>query len=244
MKKIILTLILGIFFISLASATVQNLGVFKIDECINLVQVGADFNSCNISSVLAPNSTQVLGEVLMTKNNNNYNYTYCQPDTVGQYIVTGFCEDGNISVWAYNFDITPTGEELTDAKSFSYIGLIFFLFCISLISLISIFRLQNFMGKFIMFWVTYLLFFALTFISYQVTDSYFVNVEFLGNFLWILFWIMLIAIVPLVFGSMAFVFYTITYNDHFKKLVEKGMTPEEAFKSTDKKLNPFRRSKR
>ena len=96
---------------SFVSAEVQNLGTFKIDNCVNLVQVGAGFQYCNITSILAPDSSKVLGEVEMTKVDNNYNYTFCQPEDNGQYIVTGFCSDGNTSVWAYNFDVTGSGSD-------------------------------------------------------------------------------------------------------------------------------------
>ena len=115
---------------------VQSLGVFKQNTCIELLQVGAGFNSCNITSVVYPNSVQALGEVMMTQIGNQYNYSFCSTEQLGQYIVNGFCTDGNDTVWVYDFAVTPTGISSSTAQG---IGGVAFLGLMLILTLLGIY---------------------------------------------------------------------------------------------------------
>jgi len=114
MKKIILILAI-IFFMACpvfadTAAVVQTLGTFQTGECVGLLQSGVGFTSCNITSVNNPSSEVFFEDVLMTKRGTEYNYTFCNTNEIGQYIVNGFCTNTTETVpWAYNFEITPTG---------------------------------------------------------------------------------------------------------------------------------------
>ena len=108
--KILLTIILGIFLISLASAEVQTLGTFKRFECISLTQTCDNCTYVNISSVAYPDSSVALSENVMTKDNTFYNYTFCNTSQLGDYIVSGFGDlDGDQTTWNYDLKITETG---------------------------------------------------------------------------------------------------------------------------------------
>lgn len=105
MKKIILILMLGIFLMSLASASI---GTFKQGQTIDLPQSCSDCSFNNVTSVIAPDGTQIVGNVLMTKNGLNYNYTIGGTLTsqIGTYTVNGVGDPGGVSqVWVYHFDI-------------------------------------------------------------------------------------------------------------------------------------------
>lgn len=247
MKKILLVVILGMFLFSFAPmVNAESIGNFKLNQSFEITNFcySADCSYMNLSSITSPSGIVTNYNEEMTEVNQFFNYTYSN-DEAGEYrFITCADPNGEPLCEQDEFTLSKSGEGLTTGLAFAYIGLIFFLFCLFLLCLVSIFRIKNFIGTFIMFWISFLLFFAITFICFQMTDSYFVNVEFLGTFFWILYWIMLIGTIPLFLCSMAYLFYIITYNDHFKKLVEKGMTPEEAFKFNDKKLNPFKSSKR
>lgn len=114
MKKIIFMTFMMVFLISLASGEVQTLGVYKPQEDINLLQLGAGFTVCNITTVVLPNSSLAIkSEVTMTKDGNQYNYTLKGENTtlMGQYIVNGYCTDGsNETVWAYDFEVSSSGR--------------------------------------------------------------------------------------------------------------------------------------
>lgn len=125
MNKILLTLILGMFLISLVSAEIQTLGTFKPGEEINLIQICANCTFNNITSIIrSPNSTQIMGNVVMTRIGSVYNFTLSSGNTteLGEYIVNGIGDlDGVNTVWNYNFFVTPSGFILETSESLIYI---------------------------------------------------------------------------------------------------------------------------
>ncbi len=112
-KKILLTLIIGIFILSLAAAAVSDLGDFKRFECVNLPQTCPDCTYNNITRITTDSkSTIVLGEVVMTRDDTYYNYSFCNTTVLGEYIVNGFGDEGGVKdTWEYKFHITETGKE-------------------------------------------------------------------------------------------------------------------------------------
>jgi len=111
MKKLIYLICMIFLVASFVDAEVQTLGTFKKDSIIGLKQIASGFTSCNITSVLYPDSTcAICNNVGMTKNNNEYNQTFNKTSKLGEYIVNGYCTDGDEdTVWSYNFEITPSG---------------------------------------------------------------------------------------------------------------------------------------
>jgi len=110
MRVFLALIIMSIFLITLVSAEVQTLGVFKKSTAIELKQIGDGYAFCNITSVSYPNSTTILSDVVMTKRGDEYNYTLISNYTgdLGQYIVNGICDS---DVWAYDFKVTENGRE-------------------------------------------------------------------------------------------------------------------------------------
>ena len=108
--------LISIIFLQLTFVSaVTNLGVFKQNECIELIQTCSDCTYVNISSVLYPNSTQALGQVAMTKLGTTYNYSFCKTSLLGKYIVNGYGDDaGVVSVWAYDLEVTTTGNNINN----------------------------------------------------------------------------------------------------------------------------------
>lgn len=110
MKKFLI-IILICLLIPVVFAQQQSLGTFKQNSCINLKQTCSNCTYNNISSVIYPNASQALGQSEMTKTGTEYNYTFCSTSFLGTYIVSGFGDlDGVVSVWSYDFDVTPNGE--------------------------------------------------------------------------------------------------------------------------------------
>lgn len=102
----------------LVTGEVQTLGTFPQGSCINLKQICSNCTYNNITTIISPNSTQLLGEKSMTKVGTDYNYTFCNTTLIGQYIVNGKGDlDGVLTVWTYNFFVTPTGYEVSIANS-------------------------------------------------------------------------------------------------------------------------------
>lgn len=110
MKKIILFM-MCIALISLASAGL--IGPFKQGQDINLPQTCDDCTYNNITSILYPNSSIAISNVQMAKDGTFFSYTLNGGYTniLGTYIINGVGDlNGVATVWAYDFDVTPTGE--------------------------------------------------------------------------------------------------------------------------------------
>lgn len=104
------TFFIVLLLINFASASIGNLGTFKVDSCINLMQACSDCTYNNVSSVRRPDGSQALGEVVMVKSGTEYTYNFCNTTVSGTYHVNGFGDAGGLLTnWNYLLDVTPTG---------------------------------------------------------------------------------------------------------------------------------------
>lgn len=111
MKKILLLIVLSFMIVSV-SAQIQDLGTFKMHDCVELIQTCSNCSYVNITSVKYPSSVQALGNVNMTKTGTVYTYDFCSANYSGTYVVSGVGDvDGTDTVFAYTFDVTPSGYE-------------------------------------------------------------------------------------------------------------------------------------
>ena len=122
MKKILLTLILGMFLISFSSAQIQTAGTFKINEQINLTQTCASCTFNNITSIVqvSPTSRDIIGNFPMTRKGSVYNFSLSKGNNthVGEFYVNGIGDlDGTNTIWNFNYFVTPTGFALETSDS-------------------------------------------------------------------------------------------------------------------------------
>ena len=148
MKKILLILILGMFLISLVSAEDVSIGTVKQEDTIELTQLCSNCTTINLTQVQFPNkSLAVQGQLIMTKSGGNFNYTWDNTGTIGDYIYTT-CGDYNGINTCQNvgFKVTPSGRgSPTSGEGFVYFGsiLIMFFFSILFILLSSSFKVEE-----------------------------------------------------------------------------------------------------
>ena len=226
MKKILMFLMLGMFLISLASATVETLGVFKQNENIDLIQSGAGLTECNISSVKYPDSTNALINAEMTYTNNEFNYTFNNASELGTYIVNGFCGNATDYVyWAYDFEITPSGIV-------SNVGiLITFLFIVLILFTLSFYKIFNSNSKieFIIFSISsYFMILIFIFMSWKISENYLYNMEWIVSLLYIIFLVVLILMFPFIIFLILYLFYNMFTERNMKEMIDMGYSPEEA----------------
>jgi len=112
-NKLLLTIILGMFLISLVSADVNSLGTYKTLDCVEVRQTCASCSYVNVSINHPDSSIAVSNKVMTNEGAGLWTYTFCNTSNLGRYDVTGQGDinglDTGFSVlW---FDITSTGGE-------------------------------------------------------------------------------------------------------------------------------------
>lgn len=115
------------------NAQLTFLGTFEQDREVILIQLCANCTFNNITSVISSNSTELITNVVMTRDGTNYNYTLLSNNTnvLGSYNVNGFGDPNGVNeVWAYTFDVTKNGTVLETSESLIFIllTLAFFVF--------------------------------------------------------------------------------------------------------------------
>jgi hypothetical protein len=112
-NKIMITIILGMFLISLASiSAAETLGNFEFGKCMNLSQTCATCSYVNISSVSHKDNGILLTNVEMNAfGNGEWRYEFCNTTNMGRHEVRGQGDiDGADETFTYFFDVTPTGD--------------------------------------------------------------------------------------------------------------------------------------
>lgn len=143
MKKILIILFIGIFSLSLTSASISELEPVVQNEPIDLIQTCSDCTFNNITNVLFPNGTIALGESLMEKDGTFYNFTFTNTATIGTYTVNGLGDpEGVLKVFKYKFPVTPFGTQIENSGVIYGVLLLIFFF-MDLIVFYIISRLNN-----------------------------------------------------------------------------------------------------
>ena len=131
--------------------------------------------------------------------------------------------------------VTESGVEITEGRSILVIGLMGILFMFMFASLFVLLSVENYMAKFISYWISHILIVIITFVGWQIGVEGLLGGMALTGIFRILFWIFIIAVIPMIFVSFAWVVYIHAFNEHFQKLIDKGEDPETAFAIAKKK---------
>lgn len=133
------------------------------------------------------------------------------------------------------FTVTEGGIEITGGRSILVMSLLGLLTFFLLLSLLCMFKIEHYIGKFALYWVSHVLIIIITFIGWQMGVEGLLNGMALTGVFRIMFWIFTIAVIPMVLLSLAWIFYIHAFNEHFQKIIDKGENPEEAFKIAKRK---------
>ena len=108
-KKIIFTLMLGIFLFSFAFVSAGELGTFKKDKNSTLFQLCDDCTYVILDSIELPTKKMLFLNETMYKNRNSFNYYYTFSDIGdGHYNVCGD-KNGKHQCEAIPYKVTPSG---------------------------------------------------------------------------------------------------------------------------------------
>ena len=242
MKKIFILIFMGLFLISLASATQQTLGTFKqgsTGDCITLIQTCGNCSYNNISTVLKTGEDSEVFTInsAMTQDNTYYNYSFCNITNLGIYNVHGFGNPNGVKTsWVYEFEITGTGFDLDVPRTNLSIALLFlivfaFVICIFGASklpskdeykdgnLISISRLKYLRP--VLWGVAWFLLIALFFAASNIALAY-IGTTLLGNILFVLFRIMLALTLPMIVIWFLYIFVNVFQDRKLEKNILRG----------------------
>jgi len=135
----------------------------------------------------------------------------------------------------YFFWVNDYGEELTEANASSFNYSMMFLMILFVLTLVGLFMVEHYIGKFALYWIAHLLFVIGTFSMWQFNWGYAISYTGLAGIWKVLFYVSTIAVLPMILLSMVWIFYIHAFNEHFQKLVDKGEDTETAFAMANKK---------
>lgn len=151
MKKLLLTLLLGMFMISLCSAaavatltTTASIGNVKQGTCIALTQSCANCTFVNVTSIMYPTKLKQTVSNAMTKTGTEYSYTFCNTSLIGEYTYNTYGNpDGVLVTQPVTFNVIPT----SDGENNTYMFLILIFIAIGLLMIAFLF--ENYIFSFI-----------------------------------------------------------------------------------------------
>jgi len=229
MKKILLLLIMGIFLFSFASA-LDSQGTFKQGDCMNISQTCASCSYVNISSVSNQNNSNLVSNVEMVSfGNGEWRYEFCDTNFIGRYDVKGHGDsDGTDTSFATYFEITPSGEELTQEKSLLLIAALIILLTLIVLTIRGMVMVDNFGWNFGFLNIAYLLFNIFFFVGWKIFSLFITTIPSIGTALHSLWIVSNIVWIPFILGQVAFLLLKATDEAHITSLMKKGYTQDEA----------------
>jgi len=226
------TLIFCMIFL-MAISFVSATDFYKSGQNVN-VTISCNLISCSDGdiniTILDEDHSKIVDNQNTTKANGYFYYTVNLTD--GNYFY--FVASDNQS-YSSSFVASESGVEYDQGRSILTIGILFIMCLFLFASLFSLFSIDDYKGKFALYWVSHVLIILIFFVGWQVGVEGLLGGLALAGIFRVLFWIFLIASFPMLLLSLAWIFYIHTYNEHFQKLVEKGEDPETAFKLMEKK---------
>lgn len=238
MKYKLLVLLLVITLV-IPLSTAATIGTFKQGEVIEIYQICENCTYNNISVVLYPNSTVAVSNVIMSKDDTYYNYTFSNTDILGKYIVNGFGDINGVKTsWVYDFEITGTGFEFTQSRSNYYIGLLALLVFFFIITIIAIPRIpdgnvtddygmlmdiNNLKYLKPVLWITaWVILLGIVFTSSNVALAY-LGSEMFGQLLFTIYRIMFLITLPGIIIWTIYILISIFRDKEVKKMIERGV---------------------
>jgi predicted outer membrane lipoprotein len=233
---ILVTLILSftmLLFVQSAQAQEQ---IFKQNDIIDIkIQciINGTFCSagagCNIT-LNYPNNTILLNNAPMTNANSYYNYTLNDSSVLGDYPCSVTCCD--VGYCGTNqdcsFSITPSGLESSTANALYYFGALFMFVIFLFASLYGIWKVKKPWMKLLFVSMSYLLFIALSFVTWQISVNFITTIPFIQTILYFIWFLGLILFLPFIFVSGLWLLDMASKEKDIQKKIGMGYSEDEA----------------
>lgn len=226
------TLIFCMIFL-MAISFVSATDLYKTGNNMN-VTISCDNINCSdgdINITILDEDHSIVVDNQVTTAGNGYVY-YTTNLTDGNYFY--YLASDN-DYYASSFVASESGMEISEGRSILSIGVLFIMCLFLFVTLYSLFSVDDYRGKFVLYWVSHILVILTTFVGWQIGVEGLLSGLAITGIFKILFWFFLIASFPMLILSLAWIFYIHTMNEHFERLIEKGEDPETAFKLVYKK---------
>ena len=111
-KTLFILMLIVLLVINITIAEEQSLAPHKKDSCVMLRQSCANCTSINFTTIISPTSEILATNLQAQKSGTDYNYSFCNTSEIGRYTVQGVGDvDGIATVFAYDFEINPSGRD-------------------------------------------------------------------------------------------------------------------------------------
>lgn len=202
------------------------LGTFKQNTTINLTETCEGSSFSNLTGIIYPNGYYEVFNLEMEKNGINYYYQFSNDSQIGCYTYTTLCDVNGINVPDNtDFQITPTGIIQNTGMIVTFVFVILILF---IISLYKIFNSHSKVEVTLFISISYFFLLILSYLSWKLTENYLYNMQWIINFFYIMFMIILISMFPLIIGLVIYLFFSMFNERKMKELTGMGYSSEEA----------------
>lgn len=243
-KWTIVGVIALVLIATFGSAALEDYGTFIRTKDITLTQLCANCTYNNITSIIAPDGTELITNVEMTKSGSKYTYILLANYThqLGVYNVNGVGNpDDNDEIWAYTFRANAIGSENTEFHGTLYaivfgVLILGFVGCVYMFKRIPNTNVRNETDgqlmainwkkyiKWFSFLMAYYLFVAISFFMWNVTLNI-LDWEGLSKVFQVFFYFTVGTAFPLTIVIFVYMFAKWVQDKKYEKYLARGLTP-------------------
>lgn len=236
MKYLTVIFITLLFILNLVSAV----DIVRKDSCTNIIQTCGNCTFSNVTSILYPNGSIQLSQLVMTKTGTVYNLTFCKTQTTGNYIITGsYNPTGLTSTWTTNFLVNSQGKIYSTTDGLVYLGIIAILISIFLLGLYGSLAIPyennrsvdgNFISinykkyiKMFAITMTYLSFVAITYFCWNLSIGI-LEFQELGRWFYVFYRISFIVMIGFIPVMFVMTLINIFKDNNLREKIQRGLT--------------------
>jgi len=156
MKRILITLLIGMFLFNIVSAD-GDIGIVKQWDCIDLYNYCPTCTYINLTAIQYPNQTISLMNLVMVKTNNNYVYNFCDTGELGGYSYTTCGDKATVLTCEdMTFESTPSGSLMKDGDSLVIFGSLAVMIILSSVFLFLASKSENLAAKITLYSISFI----------------------------------------------------------------------------------------
>lgn len=221
-------IIISFMELTFVSAQIESLSTSKINTNIQLVQSVTNSTYCNLTKIQYPNNTILSLNSAMTRNGNDYNYTF-SPDALGEYSYITCCNPNSIETCVgVTFEVTTTGNNVSLIIIVFYIAGLCVLFAFLIGCIYSFVKFDNLLNRVGMLGFSYLILIAISFIVYQMCLDFLSRSSFITDMIWWIWVVLMYASIIIFPLGFIWYMYNISQIKEIQQLIDKGFSEDEA----------------